>query len=179
MRVEDKDIVVWVAADYSAVYGVVHKVAVRMAAERGRSVHMAHLSVQRAQGLKDRPGQDGDLSGDHGDHAGALIDLEVLSACHVVVCTRLSTFGFVAHARHSFLSSSHLHPSRQAAARINARTWQCSGNTMKCQQLAHWQAGLVAAEPVHAAWPWTEERFRNLSCVVDAHARMHGALSPV
>ena len=25
-------------------------------------------------------------------------------------------------------------------------------------------AGLVAAEPVHRAWPWTQQRFASLSC---------------
>lgn len=168
------DIVLWVAADYRKVYGAVHEVASRMRTQGGTQVRVAHLSAQRAQGLRERPGHGSDLSGDNGEHEAALIDLEVLSACHIVVCTRLSTFGYVAHARASLLR-----PTRGAMARPHGTTWQCSGHSMVCKVLPHAQAGLVAAQPVHSAWPWTQERFRHLSCTSGLDEGSPGVLSPV
>jgi len=172
------DIVLWVAADYRVVYAEVRKVAAQMQSQAGKHMRVAHLSDQRAQGLRERPGHGGDLSGDNGEHEAALIDLEVLSACHVVVCTRLSTFGYVAHARSSFvLRAGH------AVARPHGTTWQCSGHNMECRMLHDAQAGLVAAEPVHSAWPWTQERFRQLSCTSGilplGNGSAAGVLSPV
>lgn len=82
---DGKRLVLWVAADYRAVYGVVRKLAAQMGEERNLLVDVAHLPADHAEGLRERPGEGGDLSGDNGEHDAALIDLELLSACDVSV----------------------------------------------------------------------------------------------
>ncbi|EKX50920.1 hypothetical protein GUITHDRAFT_135002 [Guillardia theta CCMP2712] len=145
----ERSIAIWIASDYSFVYDVFRDSA-RSISQNSITVHHLDKDDTRIHG---RPDDVGDLSGDHDDHEASLLDLEMLSSCRFLVCTRLSTFGYVAYARRSNVNG-----------RSHSQYMLCDAEGRGCREVVGRMAGLVAGEPLHQDWPWTEQKLKQVSC---------------
>eukprot|EP00960_Hanusia_phi_P074538 768263-Hanusia_phi.AAC.7 len=157
-------VALWISSDYSFVYDVFQDLAHSVTKVRVTIHHLSKADIRihsRCRPpppcshdlLTHRPDDVGDLSGDHDDHVASLLDMEILSSCRFLICTRLSTFGFVAYARRSNVNG-----------RSHRVYYLCDGESASCRRVTGRLSGLVAGHPVHQGWPWTEQKLKQVSC---------------